>query len=469
MNLKIFNVALTATVIVFASPVFANSVISDEDLAKINSWGSNRPSDELYLQYKSVFDNPLYYNQETGAVNWPANDGFGETPYDQTLGVGTWIDRFGSDYGTFVCPAGIPYTMRSCAPGTEDKPYSVFVLKKSTDVQAGIISPWFDEEGNGYQYVLPTSVMNLISSGNLRRVEQWEFASDDHAQPAIIVQQRSMTGRILAEHLLNVGDNDVWIKFSRRVGNLSNDGDYNSNTVYGGYDRVRNENWRDGLFVTYGRTNYSSNTADAKIDDTRIGLYTSYTKDRDSAFVYLDYGRQKNNFERHVDEIYLDSNAKYNSHIIEFGGEYKHNLNDDNNAWLVSPYVDLTASYLKQSNYTEEITDIFGQNVDMKNNFYAALNPGIEFRRNLGNGNLAVRLGCEYAFTGTKPKFKFNYANYDRSVYELESRADKLHWTLGINGNFDISRDWKLGLDAAYQRSAHEDELSAAVQVQYTW
>lgn len=129
MNLKLFNVALTAAVIVFASPAFADSVISDEDLAKINSWGSNRPSDELYLQYKSVFDNPTYYNQETGAVNWPANDGFGETPYDQTLGVGTWIDRFGSDYGTFVCPAGSPTQCVPAHPARRIKRTAFLYLK----------------------------------------------------------------------------------------------------------------------------------------------------------------------------------------------------------------------------------------------------------------------------------------------------------------------------------------------------
>ena len=28
------------------------------------------PDDELYLKYKDVFDNPRYYNQETGAINW---------------------------------------------------------------------------------------------------------------------------------------------------------------------------------------------------------------------------------------------------------------------------------------------------------------------------------------------------------------------------------------------------------------
>ncbi len=67
-NKKFFR--LCAAIIFFvASTVQAAELISAEDLAKINSWGNNRPSNELYVQYKSVFDNPLYYNQETGAIN----------------------------------------------------------------------------------------------------------------------------------------------------------------------------------------------------------------------------------------------------------------------------------------------------------------------------------------------------------------------------------------------------------------
>ena len=469
LNIKILNVTVTAVTFIFSSPVFADSVISADDLAKINGWGSNRPSEELYFQYKSVFDNSLYYNQTTGAVIWPVNDGFAEIPYAENLGVGTWIDRFGSDYGYYVSPAGTPYTMRSCAPGTENRAYSIFVVKKPVDVQSGLIASWFDEEGGGYQYLLPTSVMNLINSGNIRRVEQWELASEDHVQPAVISQRHSMTGKIIAEHFQDTQDNDVWVKFSRRVGHLGNGGDYYSNMIYFGYDRMRNKNWRDGLFVTYGTSKYSSDTASAQIDDIRFGLYTNYKKNKDNAFIYLDYGQQKNSFNRHVAEIYLDSNANYNSHIIEIGGEYKRNLHDENKIWQVSPYVDLTASYLKQSTYTENITELLGQNVDMKNNFYVAISPGIEFRRNIGNGNLAIRLGCEYALTGTNLNTKFQYAHYDRSSYELKTKSNKLHWTVGIAGNFDISRDWQLDLNAAYKRGAHEDELSAAVQLQYVW
>ena len=405
----------------------------------------------------------------TGAVIWPENDGFGETPCNVTLNPGTFIDRFGSDYGFYVCPAGIDYTSRSCAPGTEDKPYSVFVLKKPVDVQAGIVAAWFDEEGGGYQYFLPSSVMNLINDGSLRRVEQREFASNDHAQPAVIVQQHSTAARILAQHLQVPPNSDIWINFDRRFGRLDYGGKYHSSTVYGGFDKVRGKN-RHGLFIAYGATNFSSNTAGAKIDDTRIGIYTSRVDGRNSAFAYVSYGWQKNKFNRHVDEIYLNSAADYRTQLLEAGGEYKRNLHDENEKiWQVSPFIGVTASYLKQPAYNERITDIFKQRVDADNNFYAAIKPGVEFRRELDNGSYALRLGCEYAFTGTRTKINFKYANYSRSVYKMTSKTDKFHWHLELNGKFNLAQNWQLAAETFFRKGAHDREFSAAIQLQHNF
>lgn len=471
MNLKIS--APVAILIIFSAyndSAFADSVISSEISSKLDGWGSNRPSDELYIKYSSVFDNPMYYNQLTGEIIWPDNDGFGEIPYNVTLNTGTWLDRFGSDYGYYVCPAGTDYTMRSCAPGTEDRPYSIFVLKKSEDVQAGIIAPWFDEKGGGYQYLLPTSVMNLINNGTLRRVEQRELASNDHAQPAVIVQQHSTTARILAEHLQAPPKSDVWINFERRFGHLDCGGKYHSSTIYGGVEKLRGKNRRDGLFVSYGSTNFSSNTAGAEIDDTRIGIYTSYVDGRNNAFAYASYGWQKNKFNRHVDEIYLNSQTGYRSQLAEIGGEYKRNLHDENTkVWQVSPFIGVTASYFRQSAYNEEITDIFKQRVDVENNFYAALKPGIEFRRELGNGGYSLRLGCEYALTGTHPEINFKYANYDRAVYKMNTKTDKFHLTVGLDGKFNLAQNWQLSAETFFRKGAHDRNFSAAIQIEHTF
>ena len=130
-----------------------SSTISQAERIKIDAWDYT-PSDELYLRYKDVFDNPKYYNQKTGVINWSQNDGFASTPIDEVLQPGTRIDRYGSDFGSFTSPEGIPYEMRAVAPGTDLKPYSVFEVVEPINVKAGKIAPWFDESGGGIQYLL---------------------------------------------------------------------------------------------------------------------------------------------------------------------------------------------------------------------------------------------------------------------------------------------------------------------------
>ena len=146
------------------------TTISSADRIKIDAWDYT-PSDELYLKYKKVFDNPKYYNQKTGAINWPQNDGFASTPIDEVLQPGTRIDRYGSDFGSFTSPEGIPYEMRAVAPGTDLKPYSVFEVVEPINVKAGEIAPWFDEPGGGIQYLLPDTVDELLDAGILRRIK----------------------------------------------------------------------------------------------------------------------------------------------------------------------------------------------------------------------------------------------------------------------------------------------------------
>ena len=144
--------------------------ISQVDRIKIDAWDYT-PDDELYLKYKDVFDNPKYYNQETGAINWPENNGFADIPMDEVLQPGARIDRYGSDYGSFTSPEGTPYEMRAVAPRTDQRPYSVFEVVEPINVKSGSIASWFDEPGGGIQYLLPDTVDELLDVGILRRIQ----------------------------------------------------------------------------------------------------------------------------------------------------------------------------------------------------------------------------------------------------------------------------------------------------------
>lgn len=133
---------------------------------------ADEPDDQLYLDNKEVFDNPKYYNQETGEINWPPNDGVVEgTSKNVTLEPGTKIDRYGADDGYYTAPIDTPYEERAVAPGTDQKPYSQFeVVKPIEAVEQGEVAPWFDQPGGGTQYLMPESIEDLIDECYLRRI-----------------------------------------------------------------------------------------------------------------------------------------------------------------------------------------------------------------------------------------------------------------------------------------------------------
>lgn len=104
----------------------------------------------------------------------------------QTLNPGQDIDRFGSEYGSFLAPEGLPYAARSIPPSSLDSNpaascnYHDYRVAKPFKVDAGPIAPWFGQPGYGWQYQLdatlvpnaPTqlNVLWLINNGYLTRL-----------------------------------------------------------------------------------------------------------------------------------------------------------------------------------------------------------------------------------------------------------------------------------------------------------
>ncbi|KGM28115.1 hypothetical protein KS18_09360 [Photorhabdus luminescens] len=112
--------------------------------------------------------NEFKWNRE-----WPPNRGFYEGKFEKyILQPGTRLDRYGYDSGTFVSPEGIPYSARALKPGSDGRPYSVFVVKKPITVDAGEIAPWFGYPGRGIQYDLPKKIHELRADGFLEKVSR---------------------------------------------------------------------------------------------------------------------------------------------------------------------------------------------------------------------------------------------------------------------------------------------------------
>jgi hypothetical protein len=125
---------------------------------------------------------------------WPPNRGFLETPVTEKLGVGTRIDRYGDDTGTFFAPQGTPYWMRSLPAWIADtKPYNVYEVIRPIEVQSGKAAPWFGQFGQGTQYEFPLKVVDGIT----QRLYQEGWAVDAICEENI---------RSDAFHIGNTGD-----------------------------------------------------------------------------------------------------------------------------------------------------------------------------------------------------------------------------------------------------------------------
>jgi hypothetical protein len=133
-----------------------------------------------------------YYDDAAGSWRYPPQDGYALDPagqpikWQETLSEGELIDRYGSEYGAFLAPKGLPYTTRSIPPqnlaGTpaEACNYHVYRVTADFNVDAGPIAPWFHQTGRGIQYQLRgalvpgaperLNVMWLLDNDYLQRV-----------------------------------------------------------------------------------------------------------------------------------------------------------------------------------------------------------------------------------------------------------------------------------------------------------
>ncbi|MFP7254770.1 glycohydrolase toxin TNT-related protein [Terribacillus goriensis] len=135
------------------------------------------PSQELYKKYESVYRNPKYYDQETGAIHWPPEDGFvSGTQKTETLHAGMKLDRYGNPAGSFLAPESDSFPSRALAPHSELAPYYVYEVIDDFEVTLGKIAPWFDQPGGGTQIIKykpngrPYSIEELIELKVIKQI-----------------------------------------------------------------------------------------------------------------------------------------------------------------------------------------------------------------------------------------------------------------------------------------------------------
>lgn len=130
---------------------------------------------------------------DTGSWKYPPNDGFAEVngavdKAPELLEEGERLDRFGSEYGGYLAPAGDDYAKRALPPqnlNTRDAAfpcdYHLYEVTKEFVVWEGSIAPWFEQPGGGRQIKLDPAFLDpgdgqrlnvkwLLDNGYLVRV-----------------------------------------------------------------------------------------------------------------------------------------------------------------------------------------------------------------------------------------------------------------------------------------------------------
>lgn len=133
-----------------------------------------------------------YYDSAAGSWKYPPANGYLIGPngqpieLNQTLVPGARTDRYGSEYGSFLAPEGLPYASRAIPPQSLDgNPaagcnYHDYKVLKEFTVHAGPIAPWFNQPGFGWQYQLDATLVPgaparinvgwLVANGYLERL-----------------------------------------------------------------------------------------------------------------------------------------------------------------------------------------------------------------------------------------------------------------------------------------------------------
>ncbi|TQV98124.1 filamentous hemagglutinin / adhesin [Cordyceps javanica] len=115
-------------------------------------------------------------------VNGNAINGTMELP------VGTLIDRFGSERGSYVTAASAPFSQRSLPPSSlatdprnPDFPYSyhLYQVVRPFNVTGGPIAPWFGQPGLGAQFWtgLTGRIVDLITNGYIERQDPYTLVA----------------------------------------------------------------------------------------------------------------------------------------------------------------------------------------------------------------------------------------------------------------------------------------------------
>lgn len=321
----------------------------------------------------------------------------------------------------------------------------------------------------------------LLASMSLAAAAQADdFADAQLLQTSQLVQaqrstamQRYAGGRLQAIWNPQVQHSDVdwWLRsFSEWESYYDDAVSGKSRSVAAGMDMNTGKETRTGIYGMYNHTELSGGVAEALQQDWRIGAYMGKQHGAVQQYGYVNYGKLGNHYNGLVNGQSIDD--KYRGQIVELGGEYKYDLHhDDGKTYHVSPYVNVQASRYMQKSYRQAIPgypDLVHASI---NNNYLAGETGVELRRELQNGNYAVRLGYKRVLAGEEPELahyiEMGGNRVPTMVYSNDIDKDYLHLTLG--GTLKLTKNLSATAEGGWLEGKHDRELMADVKLNWAF
>lgn len=319
----------------------------------------------------------------------------------------------------------------------------------------------------------------LLASMSLAAAAQAYTPSDEELlnSSQIVQAQRSTAmqryagGRLQAIWNPQVKHNDVdwWLRSFGEWESYYDDAvSGKSRSVAAGMDMNTGKETRTGIYGMYNHTELNGGGAEVLQQDWRIGAYMGKQHGAVQQYGYVNYGKLGNHYNG------LGMDYKYRGQIVELGGEYKYDLHhDDGKTYHVSPYVNVQASRYMQKSYCRQAIPGHGKFVAAAvNNNYLAGETGVELRRELQNGNYAVRLGYKRVLAGEGPELAHGLVHElggytPGQCYSNDIDKDYLHLTLG--GTLKLTKNLSATAEGAWLEGGHDRELKADVKLNWAF
>lgn len=316
----------------------------------------------------------------------------------------------------------------------------------------------------------------LLASMSLAAAAQADdFADAQLVQTSQLVQaqrstamQRYAGGRLQAIWNPQVQHSDVdwWLRsFGERESYGDDAVSGKSRSVAAGMDMNTGKETRTGIYGMYNHTELNGGAAEALLQDWRIGACMGKQHGAVQQYGYVNYGKLGN----HYNLAEVDMDYKYRGQIVELGGEYKYDLHhDDGKTYHVSPYVNVQASRYMQKSYREAYMGHVLVH-DAINNNYLAGETGVELRRELQNGNYAVRLGYKRVFAGEAPVYGYTLEGHPEAGQHYSNDIDKDYLHLTLSGTLKLTKTLSATAEGAWLEGEHDRELKADVKLNWAF